>query len=327
LSTLAFVLLVFFPWSRVGFWPATFTADLVVGRTVVTGFSALAALGLGLTGLGLVAALYAVARTTRLAPAFEEGRLGGQVRLASSADREAAGEVRLQYYLTRKFARRGLEVEARSLKNARFKGVIGALLYHQWLRFKRQPSGQRLLNLFVVLGGAGIAAALTRLEQPGGSFILLLQLSFFTNYGLLNLGTRLLRRELSHIDFWTNWPTNRRRFMLVALLMGFGMPLISGEIGLVLLGLGEISWMAGLWLLLWPLLLLIDVLLALLVIQRQLKKWAATLDNIPTTGVGTVTIAGLVWLLALSNGPGVGLVIALFVVSGCALFLLKYATP
>jgi hypothetical protein len=322
LTTLAFLLLVAAPWARVVFWPATLTAYLVVGRTALVGFSLLAATGLLLTGVALVAGFYALARTTLLAPAFEEGRLGGQVRLASSAGSEAAGEARLQYHLTRKFSQKSLQGGVKNLKSARFSGVVGALFYRQWLRFKRLPPGQRVLSVFVLFGGAGIAAALTRLGQPGGSFVLLLQLSFFTNYGLLNLGTSLLRRELGHIDFWTAWPTTRLRFMLVALIMGFGLPLVSGEIGLLLAGLSGLGWgIAGLWFLLWPLLLLADVMLALVVIQRQLKKWAVTLDKIPKTGVGTVIMAGLVWLIAISSGPVVGLGLAVLAISGCIMFL------
>lgn len=325
LTVIGFGLLVLFPWSQVLFWPASLASYLIVGRTaheLILGGTGVALALLLLTVVALIGLLYWTARSTLLAPAFEEGRLGGQLRLATGSGGDG-GEARLQYYLTRKFSTRHSQIQPASLKKALLIGVAGTLFYRQLVRLKRLPPYQLIgTSLIMLFGGASVAAGFVRLSQPGSPLALMIQLSFFANYGLLRLGTTILRRELGYIALWVDWPVSRFRFMLNALLLNFGLPFLSGETGLLLSGAGGMDWEVVFpWLLLWPLLLALDVVVVLIIFQFRLKKWPATPETVPKVGAGVVAITGLLWLLAVAFGPVVGLSLVFVMLSGSISFL------
>ncbi len=314
-SGVALGILVFFPWARVIFWPAALVSWLVTEATgdglqwLLAG-GALA--GLVVTLLGLVFGLYRLARTVRLAPAFEEGKLGGQYRLLTGVQAGAGGlreEASLRLHLGRRYQQnQGLSGKADGalrVAQPKFMGVAAALFSKQWLRFQRLPISQTLPSfLILILVGAGVAVALATQMQAQASVIIFIQIAYLSNWGLLKLGVGPLRRELSHPDFFVSWPISRLRLMSYCLIAGFGLLLVSGEAGLLVAGLtGLLSWSnMGLWLTLWGLLVAFDVLALLFDFQRQLKKWSASPENIPNVGTGLVLLVGVVWLFVMLSG-------------------------
>ncbi len=318
LSIVGFGLLVLLPQARYLFWPASLTSYLVVGHTTsANDLTALAGAMAGLLGTTIVVlvAMYLVARKTLLAPAFEGGRIGAQLRQSQEI---SAGEARLQRYLSRRTAKQANQTSAKNLQGAKLIGTTGTLLYRQLVRLTRLPPYQVLWNAFRLVGsGAVTAFLLAWLSQPNQSFAIILQVIFFANYLLMTLGTGLLRRELGYFSFWASWPVTRQRYMLDTLVLGFGLPALSGEVVLLVAGASVLGWgVVGLWLLLWPLLISVNGLVALLIYQYQLKKWPATPETVPKTGIGTVIIVGLIWLAVAFFGPFNGILITISILTG-----------
>lgn len=325
-TLIALGLLVVLPWTRLLFWPASLTSWLVVGRVVNAGNSGqpvLALLGLLLTVAVVVLGVWLVAGRILLTPAFEEGRLGGQLRLAASSGSEVLSEARLQLYLSRKFAKTNSKSKSRSLVKARLQGPFGSLLYKQWVRLNRLPVWQlAATTLTLILIGGGTALALAYLAQSSGLIVIVIQVVAFANWSLLRLGVANLRRELAHYDFLVGWPLNRLRLMAYCLLLGFSLPLLSGEIALIVAGFnGLASRLVALWLLIWPLLLSCSALIALLDFQRLVSKWSGTVETVPNLAIRVVIFAGLVWLAMLLGGLTVGMMAAAIVIGGYYLVL------
>jgi hypothetical protein len=312
------------PWARIVFWPASLASWLVteaasLGNSLEPLSVAVAVGGILLTLIALLFGMYLIARTTHLAPAFEEGRLGGMFRLSAGNARKArtsTGEARLQLHLGRRLQKQRVAAERDNapVKVARpqFQGVEAALLSKQWLWFRRAPLWQFIFSgLMLIVSGGGVALALATQVQAGAGFFVFVPVAYFANWSLMRLGVGPLRRELTHPDFFVSWPVSRLRLLIYLLLAGFGLPLVSGEIALVGAGIGGfVTWGAiDLWLLLWILLVLFSALVALFSFRHQLNKWSASSDYVPDIGTGMIILAGIMWLVVMLVGPQTGLFI------------------
>jgi hypothetical protein len=321
LTGLALVLLFVLPlaWAQTVFWPAAWTGGLIVGGAGLT-WPALG--GLLVTAALAVIGMYAVARTTLLVRALEEGRLGGDVRAASRGGASAAAEAQLQLHVARRYAAGRLPAGIPAAWAARLIGPGGALIYRQWLRALRLPWGQRLFAAAALLGPACAAPlALATLVQPGAEFVIVVQVAVFANLLLLGRGVAMLRRELAHPEFFAGWPASRRQMLGYHLLPGFGLPLLCGEIVLLLAGATVLGWGVVLpWLVLWPLLMAANGVIVLLDFERMLRRWPATAETVPNIGPVVLAAVGVVWITTGLGGLLPGLVAAGMVIGAYTLF-------
>ena len=315
LTGVALVLLFALPvaWAQIVFWPAAWTSGLIVGGAGLT-WPALA--GLLVTAALAVGGMWAVARTIWMVRALEEGRLGGDVRAASRGGAAAAAEAQLQLHVARRYAAGRLPAGIPAAWAARLTGPGGALIYRQWLRALRLPWGQRLFAVAALLGPAcATPIALATLVQPGAEFAIVAQVAVFANLLLLGRGVAMLRRELTHPEFFAGWPASRRQMLVYHLVPGFGLPLLCGEIVLLLAGAAGLGWGAVLpWLVLWPLLMVANGIIVLLDFERMLRRWPATAETVPNVGPVMLGAVVVVWITTGLGGLLPGLVAAAVVV-------------
>ncbi|HET6260639.1 MAG TPA: hypothetical protein VFG99_00175, partial [Chloroflexia bacterium] len=173
-----------------------------------------------------------------------------------------------------------------------------ALFRKEWLHMRRLPPASLLIYAVVpVILGAAIVVALAVLGQSAPRIEILAPTTFFANLALIRTGTSVMRGNLAHLDFFAGWPISRLRLMLFGIIIGFGLPLISGELALVAALFAAPGVSAPLpWLILWPVLVAITALIALLDMQRLLKRWSSAPETLPDNSLGAVLIASLIWL-------------------------------
>jgi hypothetical protein len=304
LSTLLLVALFVLPAREILFWPASLASGLVAAPGATPGWLSWASgVLVSIAVLGIVV-LWLVARSTLLAPAFEEGRLGGQLR--RSAGGLASSDARVQASLEHRLARGGSL--AGSLAREASQGTLSALWLKQRLRFSRMPVSQLLISTVVpVLLGALVASTMLFLPRVAMRIEILAPAAFFACFALIRSGVAVLRADFAHIDFFVGWPLSRRNLAIYDTFAGFILPLIGGEaqvLGLIpVIGLPS----ALVWLLAWPLLIAATAAVALLDFLRLLRKWPATPETLPEVGPAPMIAAAVVWLLAvwgLQNMPG-----------------------
>lgn len=298
LTALGIALLVL-PQTRVLFWPANLTASLVTGQAESIDEVMPGLLGLALTVLAGVVGLVLVARTTLLAPAFEEGRQRRQIkRLKTKARATPATELAPTITQTGRLA---------------LTGVGGSLVLKEWLRFGRLPIEQRLLRgVGPIVVGAATALSISVLSHTALRVEVLAPATFLANFVLIRQGMSTLLNDLGYLDFYVGWPLSRLRMMIYDVALGFALPTLSGEVALLAAGFAGADWVViGLWLALWPMLMAASALASLLELQFTLRKWPATRDTLPeSNGPLVVLLAGLVWLAAVLFGPAVGVMVA-----------------
>jgi hypothetical protein len=295
LSALLVVPLVMLPARETLFWPASLVSGLVAAPGAGSDWLSWASGVLVATALLGVAALWLVARGTLLAPAFEEGRLGGQLR--RSAGGLAASDARVQAGLERRLARGGSF--AGSLAGEVSQGVLSVLWLKQKLRLSRMPVSQLLISTIVpVLLGALVAATMLFLPRVAMRVEILAPAAFFACFALIRSGIAVLRADFAHIDFFVGMPVSRLHLAIYDTFAGFVLPLIGGEAAVLgffpTIGLS----LTLLWLLAWPLLIAATAALALLDFLRLLKKWPATPETLPEVGPAPMIAAAVIWLLA-----------------------------
>ena len=299
-------------------WPSWLASSLLTD-VAPSGQTALAALGLTLTAVAAVVGLYRVASTTVLVPAFEEGRLGSQLRRAAMLGGSAASDARNEMYLSRKLAAGealpGLSNRAEGAP-AWLSGGVGALLLKHWLRMSRLAPLQFVIQAVSPFAlGAVVAVSMATIGQQGSAIQLVVPAIFFVNFALIRLGVVPVRAELSHIDFFAGWPISRVGLMVFNAVLGFGFSLVTGEVALLLLvasgvaGSGAVPWLA-----LWPLLLTVAALTALMELKLLMRKWSATPESVPDVGPLSVVASSIVWLVAILWGPAQGSMAAALVV-------------
>lgn len=283
------------PWRDTLFWPASLASGLVAAPSASFDWLLWASEILVATAFVGVAGLWLVARNTLLAPAFEEGRLGGQLRRLAGG--LAASDARVQAGLERRLARGG--TLAGSLAGEASQGALNALWLKQRLRFSRMPVSQLLISTVVpVLLGVLVAGTMLFLPRVAMRVEILAPAAFFACFALIRSGIAMLRADFAHIDFFVGWPLSRLQLAVYDTFAGFVLPFIGGEaavLGLIpAIGLSS----ALLWLLAWPLLIAATAAVALLDFLRLLKKWPATPETLPEVGPAPMIAAAVVWLLA-----------------------------
>lgn len=322
---LALLVLAFTPYANFIFWPATLASWLLVGRAVSenTTWTVLALAGMILmTLLGLVV-IWWLGRAGRLAPALEEGSLGGRFRLAAKVDKASAGEAALLYHLGRRLQSGRGGFRTRQARSDFWLGPLRTVAFRQVLRLERLPVTKLLPGVALAVGSGAVAAfGLVVLRQLNASWVVVVQVIFLANWVLLRAGTTSLRRELSHPDLLVNWPVSRLQFSIYYLVFGFAAPLVSGEVALLL------AFFAGLdktilynWLLLWPVLVAATFVIALGFFKRGLAKWSGNPLEVPTAGPLALIMGGATWSFATLSGLSTGLIVAGVVVAGGIYFV------
>ncbi len=316
--SLILLVLAFTPYARFVFWPASLASWLLVGRAIndnVT-WTALALVGmLLLTGLGFLL-IYLLGRASRLAPALEEGSLGGRFRLAAKVDRASAGEAALLYHLGRRLQSGRNSFRDRKTGSDFWTGPARTVLYRQLLRLGRLPVTKLLPGGALAIGiGAVGALGLAILTRLNPSFIVQVQVVFLANWVLLRAGVTPLRRELAHPDILINWPVSRLRMTVYYLVIGFIVPLVSGEVALTL------AFFTGLdkgllfnWQLLWLALVGVNYVIALSFFKHGLAKWSGNPLEVPNAGPLAVILCGVVWSFSTLSSLTTGLTIAVTVI-------------
>lgn len=305
-------------------WPAGLVSWLLAGRLTAghSGALVIAALvGLMLTTVVSIAAIWQIAKNTGLTPAFERGKLGAEYRLVVS-NRSQSADARLQLYLSRRLAKQSIANKPLDLGKARLKGSFGALVHKLSVRYNRVPAWQIAISTLVaIFSGCGTALALAEFKQSSSALPFLIQTTFVANFILLRRGAKILQRELAHYEFLTGWPLTRNQLMTYSLVLGFALPLISGEIALLAVGSAILS-ADGLilWLMLWPLLLGFSGVATLFDFRFALRNWAGTPETVPNVGIRLVIVAGIVWLATLIWGPTAGMIIGGLILFAYTLF-------
>lgn len=316
LSALLLALLVS-PFHRQVFLPAWLASSVVSGR-----YPSVQSILWSLGGLAVMAAaglvcLFILSRTTLLAPAFEEGRLGGQLRRSASLGTLAPGEARMQSSLERRLAQgEALPGVGQEAGNP-FAGVPGALLLKQQMRLIRLPRMQLVFTLLLpLLLGVVLAAGMMALPRLALRIEVLAPAAFLAAFALLRSAAEILRSDLAHIDFFAGWPVSRFRLVTYDLALGFVLPLVGGEIAvLAMIALSLAGPGPGIapvgtaleWLVLWPFLVLVSAAAALVDYARLLGKWAATPETLPDLGPAPVVATAVAWLLVVMGGTSAGL--------------------
>jgi hypothetical protein len=306
LSALGIGLLLALPISRLIYWPAWFTSSIVSGvYPPITGWLIIALSCLGVTALAGVVALGVICAGTLMTPAFEEGRLGGQLRRAASLGSATAAEARVQISLERKMAK-GQGIDAALASSGGATGVLAALLLKQRLRMARLSPIQVVITLVApVLLGVVVAVMLVALPRITTRIEVLAPAAFFACFALIRSGVAILRGDFAHIDFFTAWPVSRLQLVGYDSIMGFVLPLLGGEIAL-LASTAFAGWGYALtWMIFWPFLIASCALAAALDFLRLLRKWPATPETLPDVGPAAVILAGIIWLIvmwAVQNG-------------------------
>ena len=138
---LALLVLAFTPYANYIFWPATLASWLLVGRAIGenTTWTVLALAGMLLMALLGLLAIWRMGRATRLAPALEEGSLGGRFRLAAKVDKASAGEAALLYHLGRRLQSGRGAFKEREAKADFWLGPARTIAFRQILRLQRLP--------------------------------------------------------------------------------------------------------------------------------------------------------------------------------------------
>ncbi len=298
LSLLAFGVLFALPVSRQIFYPAWLASSLVAGQPSAPGgamwaLGALSAMALaGLVGIVLVSG------GTLLAPAFEEGRLGGQLRRAAGLSAASASA-------SRAGSRRA--ATTRDMAGSS-EGVLSALFLKQRLRLARLPFMQ-LMGATVAPALLGAAMSLVMLSLPmiTTRIEVLAPAAFFACFALIRSGVTVLRNDFTHIDFFAGWPISRRRLAIYDTLMGFVLPLLGGEVAL----LGAMPFAGAppvlLWAVLWPLLVAVSAVAGIADFMWQLRKWPATPETLPEAGPVPIVAASVAWVLVLWVLSGQGM--------------------
>lgn len=291
-----------FPPAQYIIWPAWSAADLFVGDALGDSGALLGLMGMLLvTAILGVVGVYIAARRSLLAPAFEEGILGGQLRRSvGSVGMSGMDDPRVQVNLARKLAQGHNIATTQPVKASVLTGPVGALLYKQGLRLSRMSRWQAFVSVSSLLGlGAVLALGVAQFSIQRLPFEVSGLAVTVGNFWLIRFGIATLRGDLSHIDFFTGWPLSRGALMAYDTALGFGMPLLSGELVLLLAGVLGVGWgVLWLWLLIWPLLVAVTALAAALELTYLLRKWPATPDTLPDLGLASLLVAGLVWLSA-----------------------------
>jgi hypothetical protein len=150
--------------------------------------------------------------------------------------------------------------------------------------------------------------------------VIVVQVAVFANLLLLGRGVAMLRRELAHPEFFAGWPASRRQMLAYHLLPGFGLPLLCGEVVLLLAGATVLGWGLVLpWLVLWPLLMAANGVIVLLDFERMLRRWPATAETVPNVGPVVLVAVVVVWITTGLGGLLPGLVAMAVVVGGYTL--------
>lgn len=291
------VLLVLAPPYRFLLWPAWLGASLLTSAQaewlIVPSLAVLLA-----TAALAVFALFMVSRTVLLAPAFEEGKLGGQLRRSSGMGAAGMDDPRVQVQLARKLAR-GQNVAAdRPTRAGIFTGPLGALLHKQGLRLSRLSPIQGFMSVSSLLGlGIALASGLATASRERLPFEVVGVGVLLANFSLIRFGVSVALGDLAHIDFFVGWPLSRNRLLMYDALLGFGPPLVSGELALLVAA----PWLPAstgvwLWLALWPALVLVTALASMLELQYLLRKWPATPETLPSLGPLSVSLASAIWM-------------------------------
>lgn len=314
----ALLILAFTPFAQAIFWPASLASWLLVGRATDENITwTLAALVgmLVMTGLGLLA-VYRLGRASRLAPALEEGSLGGRFRLAAKVDKASRSEAALLYHLGRRLQSGRGSYRERKMRSDFWTGPVKTVLFRQWLRLGRLPVTKLLPGAALAIGvGAISALGLAILSRLGAPFILQIQVIFFANWVLLRCGVTPLRRELAHPDMLVNWPVSRLQMTIYYLVIGFFVPLVSGEAALFLgffTGLDKVVLFN--WQILWLGLVGASYIIALGFFKHGLARWSGNPLEVPNAGPLAVILCGIVWSLCALASLTTGLTIALAVI-------------
>lgn len=318
---LALLVLAFTPYAPYIFWPATLTSWLLVGRALDEN-TTLTLLGLGgmiLMMVALVLAIWRLGKASRLAPALEEGSLGGRFRLAAKVDKASAGEAALLYHLGRRLQSGRGAFKARQAQSDFWRGPVLTIVFRQVLRLQRLPVTKLLPGVALAVGSGAIAAlGLVVLRQLNASLVVQIQVIFLVNWVLLRAGVGGLRRELSHPDMLVNWPVSRLRFSINYLVLGFITPLVSGEVILflaLLTGLDKTILYS--WQLLWAALVAVDFIVVLGFFKRGLARWSGNPLDVPNSGPFALILCGVAWSIAAVSSLSTGLLIAgVFILSG-----------
>ncbi|MBN9391335.1 MAG: hypothetical protein J0I20_25115 [Chloroflexi bacterium] len=318
---LALLVLVFTPYAPYIFWPATLTSWLLVGRALDENatLTLLALGGMLLMVLAGVLILWRQGRASRLAPALEEGSLGGRFRLAAKVDKASAGEAALLYHLGRRLQSGRGAFKARQAQADFWRGPVLTILLRQGLRLQRLPVTKLLPGVALAVGTGAIAAlGLVVLRQLNASLIVQIQVIFLVNWVLLRAGVGGLRRELSHPDMLVNWPVSRLRFSIYYLVLGFITPLVSGEVVLflaLLTGLDKTILYS--WQVLWLVLVVVNFVVTLGFFKRGLAKWSGNPLDVPNAGPFALILCGVAWSIAAVANLSTGLLVAgAFILSG-----------
>lgn len=308
-SGVLLALLVLVPGQQQIFWPAWLTASLVSGHSPVQHWGTWAVAGLSVTALAGLIGVFLLSRTTLLAPAFEEGRLGGQLRRAASLGTLSAGEARMQSSLERRLARGAALPGVGASSGGGRSGVVGALLRKQQLRLTRLSLPQLLLTvLSPLLLGAVVSVGTSLLPRVAMRIEVLAPTTFLGAFLLMRSGVEILRSDLAHIEFFAGWPISRARLMVYDLVLGFALPLVGGEVIILAAGPGMASLLAVLvWLVLWPVLVAVAALAAWVDFRRLLGKWAATPETLPEIGPAPVVVVAVVWLIIVMGSASTAL--------------------
>lgn len=310
----ALLVLAFTPYAQFIFWPASLAGWLLVGRATdenLTLTSAALAGMLVMTGLGVLA-IHRLGRASRLAPAMEEGSLGGRFRLAAKVDRASASEAALLFHLGRRLQSGRSTFRRRKTGSDFWTGPARTVVFRQLLRLGRLPV-TKLLPGGALAVGIGVVSALglailTYLDAP---FILQIQVIFFASWVLMRCGITPLRRELAHPDILVNWPVSRLQMTIYYLVIGFFVPLVSGEAALGLAFFtGLDKGLLSNWLLVWPVLVAVSYIIALAFFKHGLGRWSGNPLEVPNAGPLAVILCGAVWSLSTLTGFSTGLTIA-----------------
>ncbi len=311
---LALLVLAFTPYAYYIFWPATLASWLLVGRAIDdnTTWTALALAGMLLMLLVGVLAIWRLGRASRLAPALEEGSLGGRFRLAAKVDKASAGEAALLYHLGRRLQSGRGAFKEREAKADFWIGPARTIAFRQILRLQRLPVTKLLPGLGLAVGSGAVGAlGLVILRQLNASLVVQIQVIFLVNWVLLRAGTSGLRRELAHPDLLVNWPVSRLQFSIYYLVLGFIAPLVSGEVALLLAfftGLDKTAVYS--WQLLWVGLVAVSFIITLGFFKRGLAKWSGNPLEVPNAGPLALILCGVAWSIAAVSSLSTGLIIA-----------------
>lgn len=297
------VLLLLAPPFRFVLWPAWLASSLITGTA--GSLAAFALAGLLATAAASVFALFLVSRNVLLAPAFEEGRLGGQLRRSGGSGTSGMDDPRVQVTLARKLARGQSVAVDRPTRPDSPTGPIGALLYKQKLRLQHLSPFQAFMSISSLLGlGVAVASGLASASRLHLPFEVVGLGVLIANFSLIRFGISIVRGDLAHIDFFVGWPISRNRLLLYNALMGFGPPLVSGELALLVAAPWlPASYGTWLWLAIWPVLALVTAAVAMLELKYLLRKWPATPETLPDLGPASLAVASVVWLAAVLYAP------------------------